>query len=394
MSRPKRLGLLLEVKASAGGMFQYSQAALDAFVALAQTHELRIACTSRVWEPYLRDVDVPVTWLRGADLADKLSLLLKALLLPGWLARAVSAAFSPFYRQMKPLDCDLWVYPATDALGYQLPFPALLAIHDLMHRYERRFPEVAGGWRYPVRENRFGALARWARGILVDSAVGREHVVACYGVEATKIHILPFVPPRYIFAQHDAGDVVARYGLPHKFFFYPAQLWSHKNHKTLISAAALLKDRIPDIHFVFTGKGRHTYDELVAHARMLGVENHITFLGYVPDEDLPALYRAARALVMATFLGPTNIPPLEAFACDCPVAVARVYAMPEQLGDAALYFAPRSAEDIALVLDRLWHDDALCEDLKARGRERLGNWTQAHFAQRFGEIVASVLPPG
>lgn len=387
----KRLGLLLEAEASHGGIFQYSQAMIEALAPLAGTCELHVACTSASWEPYLAGKPFHVTWLKQARVGLKLGTLLKATLLPGWLARPLSALFNPLYRQMRKLGCDLWIYPAPDALAYQLPLPALVAIHDLMHRYEGQFPEVGGGWRYYVRDHRFGAMARWAKGVLVDSEVGRQQVVDCYGVDARKVHPLPYIAPRYILDGDTSVDAVTKYGLPQKFFFYPAQLWAHKNHKRLISAAARLKTAHPDIHLVFTGKGRHSYDELVAHAAAEGMTDHITFLGYVPDADLPALYARARALVMPTFLGPTNIPPLEAFACDCPVAISGIYGMPEQLGDAALYFDPRSVDDIAQAIERLWRDDALCETLKAHGRVRLANWSQAHFAERFRQIVETVL---
>jgi len=49
-------------------------------------------------------------------------------------------------------------------------------------------------------------------------------------------------------------------------------------------------------------------------------------------------------MIMPTFFGPTNIPPLEAIAVGCPVAVSNIYGMPHQLGDAALYFNPTRVE--------------------------------------------------
>ena len=119
------------------------------------------------------------------------------------------------------------------------------------------------------------------------------------------------------------------------------------------------------------------------------MSEHLTVLGYVPDEELPALYRRARALVMPTFLGPTNIPPLEAFACDCPVAISGIYGMPEQLGDAALYFDPVGNGDRRRH-GAAWTDDALCETLRQRGREKIAQWNLAAFTQRFGQILDAV----
>jgi glycosyltransferase involved in cell wall biosynthesis len=106
---------------------------------------------------------------------------------------------------------------------------------------------------------------------------------------------------------------------------------------------------------------------------------------------LPEFYRRARALVMPTFFGPTNIPPLEALSCGCPVAVSNIYAMPEQLGDAALYFDPASPSEIASALERLWRDDALCARLREQGQRRIASWTPAHFARRLKAVLDDVL---
>ena len=114
---------------------------------------------------------------------------------------------------------------------------------------------------------------------------------------------------------------------------------------------------------------------------------HIQFLGYVPDSDMPGLYKRARALVMPTFFGPTNIPPLEAFAAGAPAATSDIYAVRDQLGDAALWFDPRSTDQIRDTLVQLWTDDALCADLVARGQKHAENRGRPQFNARLAEIV-------
>ncbi len=159
--------------------------------------------------------------------------------------------------------------------------------------------------------------------------------------------------------------------MPQKFILYPAQFWAHKNHKRLIGAPAAIREGVPDIHLVFTGSKSHAYEGVKNHARRLGMSDRITFAGYVPAEDIVGFYRRARAMVMPTFFGPTNSPPLEAFACGCPAAVSNVYGMPEQADGAALLFDPNSMEQMASVMERLWVDDELCRGLAIRGRQRI-----------------------
>ncbi len=388
----KRIGLFLGVEPHAGGMFQYAQSLLDALRMLPEdAYAVEVACAVPSWRPVLVAYEFPVTWLKAARLGLFLADATMAARLPGALTRAMSAIGNPLSWQVSR-RCDLWIFPAQDAIGYQLRRPALVSVHDLMHRYEPHFPEVVKGRRFATREHRFNNLTRWAKAVLVDSGVGKTHVVESYGISPDKVYPLPYIPSRRI-ANGNAGAnwFDERYRLPPKYLFYPAQFWAHKNHVRLIAAAAALRKRCPDIHLVFTGSLCHTYETVLAETQRLGMGDRVTFVGYVPDDDLAEFYRRARALVMPTFFGPTNIPPLEALACDCPVAVSRIYGMPEQLGEAALYFDPKSLDSIADALQQLWCDDLVCERLKRAGREKLSLWNERHFAARLHEILDIML---
>jgi glycosyltransferase involved in cell wall biosynthesis len=181
--------------------------------------------------------------------------------------------------------------------------------------------------------------------------------------------------------------VCERYRLPEKYFFYPAQFWKHKNHEVLLYGLHRILPDYPDMHLVFSGGKKNNYDFITGLIDRLGLGNRVQIIGYVPDQDMAAMYHCAHALLMPTFFGPTNIPPLEAMACGCPVAVSRIYGMPEQLGDAALYFDPRSIDEVAEVMVTLWTDEALCQQLRDRGEARSAAWGLAQFSERLGEIV-------
>ncbi len=96
-------------------------------------------------------------------------------------------------------------------------------------------------------------------------------------------------------------------------------------------------------------------------------------------------------MIMPTFFGPTNIPPLEAFATGCPAAVSNIYAMPEQVGNAALLFDPNSDEEIAETLLSLWTDDELLARLIKQGYQKSQAWNQNTFNSEFKSIIKSIL---
>lgn len=384
----KRIGLFLGVKPHAGGMFQYAQSLLDALDRLPEEdYQIDVAYIGADWARVLNGYRFKKREVRLGKLGLLMADVSMAARIPVILVRAYSIIFNPIAWSLRRRRCSFWIFPAQDAVTFQLPVAAVGTVHDLMHRYEPHFPEVVRGRRYLIREHRFRNIAKWAIGILVDSEMGKRHVMESYQTPAGKIFPLPYVPPK-IASAIDAGhwsENTSR--LPEKFFFYPAQFWKHKNHETLLKAAAAIKARHPDIHLVFTGSRNHEFGNIKKLVDELSLSQNVTFSDYVSSEDLVVFYRRARAMVMPTFFGPTNIPPLEAIMNRCPVAVSGIYGMPEQLGEAALYFDPKSVSSLSEVLERLWVDEALCQSLKDKGEQRLLLWNEDKFAERLRAIV-------
>ncbi|MGB9081173.1 MAG: glycosyltransferase family 1 protein, partial [Desulfuromonadaceae bacterium] len=205
-----------------------------------------------------------------------------------------------------------------------------------------------------------------------------------------KVFSLPYVPPSYLFLEHDADESRIQ-NLPKKYLFYPAQFWDHKNHFRLLKAVACLVSELPDLQLVLVGGPKGAYQEVQKLILSLGIEKRVKILGYVSMPQMRAIYRGARALIMPSIFGPTNIPPLEAMALGCPVAVSSNYAMAEQVGSAGLLFDPYSVEEISAVIARLWNDDRLCAEMSTRGIEKSREWTQVHFNKRLESIISRIL---
>lgn len=375
-----------------GGMFQYGKTLLTALATLPRhIYETTTICVSDEWVRQARELGLPARQIPPYGSFTLVARLWRLLRLPVKMWRAACLYGHPLTSLMRQEKCRLWVYPGQDMWSYLIPVPSLATIHDLMHRYERHFPEVSATGRYYLREWDCTNMCRWTKGILVDSETGRQQVAESYGLDPEKIHVLPYIATPYVCQDSDLQAVDARYGLPPKFIFYPAQFWEHKNHQGLVLALSQLKESLPDLQLVFTGLKERHYPVIWKRVQDLGLADRIHFLDYVPVCDMPALYRRARALVMPTFFGPTNIPPLEAFAAGCPVAVSNVYGMPAQVGDAALLFDPRSIDEIARCIRRLWTDDQLCLELIRKGRQHTATWNRDTFHQTFQDILGKVV---
>lgn len=387
----KKIGLFLEAEPVGGGVFQYSQAVIEAISSLPKDKFCVVVFyTSKSWQRHLSEYKLITVLVDKGFLGSAIAYIWRKFGFPTGMWRKICRYFYHMAKAMINEGCDLWVFPSQDAASYQIPVPALTSIHDLMHRYERQFPEVSAKGEYRLRELHYKNICKWTKGILVDSEVGKRHVMESYSLAAERIHVLPYIAPAYMYSYHNAASFDSRYQLPEKFIFYPAQFWEHKNHNKLIDAVGRLKQDLPDLKLVLVGSKKNGYESALKTVQEQGLSENIFFLGYVPDTDMPELYRRARALVMPTFFGPTNIPPLEAFVAGCPVAISGIYGIPEQVGDAALLFHPESIGEIAESIKRLWTDDELCAELAEKGRRKAAMWGQKQFNNRLREIIEKI----
>ena len=124
----------------------------------------------------------------------------------------------------------------------------------------------------------------------------------------------------------------------------------------------------PSLHLVLVGSKKNNFTKVVNEIINLGIKDSVSILGYVENDILYNLYKKARAMVYVSFLGPTNIPPLEAIYLGCPLICSDVYAMREQSKDCALYVNPNDINDIATKISYILNDAEVIKELLTNGQ--------------------------
>ncbi len=288
---------------------------------------------------------------------------------------------------------DLLLFPTSAELSYLTAIPSIVAIHDLQHRLNPQFPEVSRNGQYNKRERLYKHLTQRAVHLISDSEVGKEDIVQLYSVDPDSITPLPYLPPDYLeptLTREDASTRLAAPWAASPFFFYPAQLWPHKNHQQLIRAFAEVHAIHPNASLVLVGQDKPIWgvrNAINSLARALGVSEAIHHLGYVTNAEMSALYRLATGLVMPTYFGPSNIPILEAWRMRCPVVYSDIRGCREQAGDAALLADPNNPHAIARHMLELLENPDIRLTLIAKGEKQLDNWTISHFVATLQEVI-------
>jgi glycosyltransferase involved in cell wall biosynthesis len=376
--RPLRVGITLEQPLEVGGGFQQALNDVLWFYEWAKSADTEVL----VFTPHAKSISLLSDFgikaeLLKPGLLDHLALLLKYLR-AFELLQGVLRIRSPYERRMMARGVDL-VYFTTASnwhlLLYKLPF--IITVYDGCHRDAPEFDEVRAFGEFERREVLFRSASTKAALVVANAEELIDTLVRRYAMDRSRAVCVPLSPSAYVgksiadSREHDTSRLV-KYGLEPGYLFYPAQFWPHKNHATLLAALKLLRERGIEKRLVLCGSDRGARGKVEALIATYGLADRVTVLGFVDSAELGALYRGALALVMPSYFGPTNLPPLEAWAVGTPVIYPEAFKA--QAGDAAILFdydAPSSLADAIVSVDSA--------DVRARlrlaGSERLRHFT-------------------
>ncbi len=235
----------------------------------------------------------------------------------------------------------------------------------------------------------FARLARRAERLHTVSAFSQARLAACLHVPASRLQVLPNAADHLDAVEADEG-VLDRHALRgRRFLLAVASANPTKNLAALLRAFAALGE--PGLLLVIVGGSNA---RVFAGGESTADPTGVLRTGALDDAPLKALYRHAFALVFPSLYEGFGLPPLEAMAQGCAVAVSDIEPLREVCGAAALYFDPASTTAIEAALRRLLDDAGLRARLQQAGPTRAARFSWANSAERlrFGLAAAAERP--
>lgn len=235
---------------------------------------------------------------------------------------------------------------------------------------------------------------RKADAILCMTEAGRGDLARFLGVPPGKVHVIPESYNELCRPVADPARLAAvrdRYRLPPRFVLFVGGITPLKNIPALLAAFKLLRAAGRPHKLVIIGFRRWGFEDDLAAIQRLGLGDDVMEIGFVPDEDLPAIYSAADAFSLPSFYEGFGIPILEAQACGCPVVTSDVGPMREVAGGAALHFPAADAAAQAACLGRVLDDDALRRSLVEGGLRNAARYNWRRTAEATLKVVEGLL---
>ncbi|MDQ5823436.1 MAG: glycosyltransferase family 4 protein [Chloroflexota bacterium] len=286
------------------------------------------------------------------------------------------------------LHCPVNVRPVISSC------PTVVTIHDLVflrspesfHPAKRRYLSAMTGW-----------SARHATHVIAVSESTRRDVIELLGVPPARVTTVhngvgeQFRPVSA--AERDAFR--AQQGITGRILLYVGTLEPRKNLPMLIRAfAALVEDpAMQDVKLYVGGSKGWYYDEIFATAERVGLTHsgRVTFLGRVPDEQLPLWYNVATVVAYPSLYEGFGLPALEAMSCGTPVLASNTSALPEVVGGGGLLLDPGDEAVWLGAMRRVLSDEQLWAELSAKAVEQASGFSWDRSARETVAVYRRVL---
>jgi glycosyltransferase involved in cell wall biosynthesis len=296
--------------------------------------------------------------------------------------------YAPF---AKSRGWDACFFPAAHRrLPFDSPCPAVGVVHDLAAYWGAwKTREHLGAVLRMVLPNalrrldRIIAVSGWIKGELVERAGVKESKIEVVpnGIDLTAFHPRP--------RNEESVLLIQPFSFRRPYVLYASRI-AHpiKNHIRLIEAFGIFKERTRYPHrLVLAGGDSRGADRVKTAAAESRYRNDIFFTGHFPPKNLPELYAGADIVVIPSLYEGFGMGVLEAMASGVPVACARAASLPETAEHAALYFDPRSPEDMADRMVTLTANREAARECRRLGLERSQAFSWDRCAEQTFRII-------
>ncbi|MBI4713577.1 glycosyltransferase family 4 protein [Candidatus Uhrbacteria bacterium] len=287
---------------------------------------------------------------------------------------------------------DLIFLPNLNITSIPTDIPTVLTIHDLSWNL---FPEFYSKkmklWHKAVRPNE---LIKTAAHILTPSTSTKQDVINIFQKPEKQISVVPHGIDPLFSPKMEARDhgVRSRLKLPKNFALFVGTLEPRKNILGLIEGIKHYRNKYnDDLSLILVGKWGWKSTQLRHRLWKKDVSQWIHHIGYIPNEDRPALYRSASVLTWPSIYEGFGLPVLEAMASGTPVITTSTSSLPELTQDSAILVDPYNPADISEALHGLLGSKPLQQYLKEKGLARAEDFSWLKTAKQTLEIFESLL---
>lgn len=344
------------------------------------------------------------------DVAESIVKFSKKVFLPKWkrddLIRKIWWEMFSLPKEVKKDQCDVLfsLYQCPTVLRSMLrsklrnkrKLKHVMLVHDIIPKL---FPQYLNNWRKKLYQVLSERAIRKADRIITVSHRTEKDLINHLGIKPDKIsvaHIDVDEIYKKEISQEENKRVLEKYNLQPGYIYTGGGLEVRKNTESVLRAYKILFEAyghaswLPKL--VVSGKLMPQLAPLVTDVEALveglGLEKEVKVLGFVAQEDCPALYRNATVFVRPSFYEGFGLPELEAMSQGTPVITSKTSSLPEVGSDSVLYCDPNDVDDLAMVMKNLLTNNHLQAALSLKGSERSKHFSWEKFVEKTLNMIS------
>ncbi|MEO5967623.1 MAG: glycosyltransferase family 1 protein [Ferruginibacter sp.] len=289
------------------------------------------------------------------------------------------------------------LHTTSNTAPISLKIPLVVTIHDIIYMekwlltegsYYQRFCALYRRWNVPI-------IAKKARMIITVSNYERERIISALKIPENKVRTIYNACGSHFSPSSDITMLEAfkkKMNLPDRYIFFLGNTDPKKNLPNVMKAMAVLhKQGKLDFTLVMPDFGK---DELMKLLKFQGNEfliNKIMLTGYIPNNELPNLYRLSLLFLYPSLRESFGIPILEAMACGVPIICSNTSAMPEVAGSGACFINPENPEEIAATILEVLENEGFRKTLIEYGIKRASMFSWGKTASEMLSLYKEIL---
>lgn len=288
---------------------------------------------------------------------------------------------------------DLFFVPNLTFLALSASTKKVITLHDLSFLLYPKFYSVKGRWWHQTINPQ--KIVKKFDKIIAVSESTKNDVINLLNIDPNKISAIysGIDAKEYQLSNAEKEkEIVKKYQLPDEFILSLSAIEPRKNIDSLVSAFKLFQKHNPNSHhLVIVGGLREKAKDFRSLYQDSEFKDRIHFIGYVPNEEKPYLYRLADLFVYPSFYEGFGFPPLEAMASSTPVIASCSSSLSEVCDDAVVLIDPYNIKELAVAIDQVITNDELSHNLVEKGLKQVQKFPWQKTAQNTLNLFKSLV---
>lgn len=289
------------------------------------------------------------------------------------------------------------LHATSNTAPVSLKIPLVVTIHDIIYlekwlltsgTYYQRFGALYRRWNVP-------RIAKNAAQIVTVSNYEKEKIQSKLKIPDKKIRTIYNACSNHFFSETSAEELETlrvKMNLPERFILFLGNTDPKKNlPNVLLSLAVLKKKNKLDFTLVMPDFGKENLLKLLRFQGNEHLIENIMLTGYIPNNELPGLYKLSLLFLYPSLRESFGIPILEAMASGAPLICSNTSAIPEIAGEDACYVNPSNPEDIAEKIEEVLKNNSLKNQLVEYGYKRAAMFSWKKTANELLELYNEII---